>query len=109
MLTASYITAPTELVLTVDKLSSELFNLDEDELFSMIKDRNKNHSFQETEPRYEEKSLKLKNDATTKFQLQYHGELEDEVKLTFFDQIILSACMTEYLKGLNSYPIFINF
>ena len=99
MLTATYVTPPSELVLMVDKLSSELFNLDEDELFSMIKDRNKVHSFQETEPCYEKKSSKRKNDATTKFQLQCHRNLTENIKLTFFDQIILSACMTEYLHG----------
>lgn len=99
MLTANYITPPSALLLTTDKLSSELFGLDEEELNVMLKDKSKVHKFTESEPKYEDNHPKKINEATTKFQLHYHDCLDDAVTLTFFDQIILSACMTEYLQG----------
>lgn len=98
MKVATYTTPPSTLILTVDKLSSELFGLDEDELNVMLKDRNKSHKFMESEPRYEEKVPKKTNEVTTKFHLQYHDCLENAFNLTFFDQIILSASMTEFLQ-----------
>ena len=99
MLTANYITSPSALLLTTDKLSSELFGLDEDELNVMLKDKSKVHKFTESEPKYEDNQPKGTNEATTKFQLQYHDCLDDSLSLTFFDQIIMSVCMTEYLQG----------
>lgn len=99
MLTANYITPPSVLFLTTDKLSSELFGLDEDELNVMLKDKSKVHKFTESEPKYEDNQPKGTNEVTTKFQLQYHDCLDDALILTFFDQIILSVCMTEYLQG----------
>lgn len=97
MKVANYITPPSTLLLTVDKLSSELFGLDEDELNVMLKDKNKVHKFKESEPKYEDKLPKGTNEATTKFQLQYHDCWKDALNLTFFDQIILSVGMTEFL------------
>lgn len=99
MVTCSYTTPPSMLTLAVDKLSSELFNIDEDELNVMVKNRNKIHKFIETEPRYEEKSSKKTNEAATKFQLMYHDDVDGVFTLSFFDQIVMSACMTEYLQG----------
>ena len=99
MLTANYITSPSALLLTTDKLSSELFGLDEDELNVMLKDKSKVHKFTETEPKYEDNQPKGTNEVTTKFQLQYHDCLDDALNLSFFDQIIMSVCMTEYLQG----------
>lgn len=99
MKSVNYTTPPSTLILTADKLSSELFGLDEDELNVMIKDKSQVHKFIESEPKYEDGQPKGINDATTKFQLQYHDCLDGALSLTFFDQIIMSACMTEYLQG----------
>lgn len=99
MLSTSYTTPPSSLVLIVDKLSSELFGLDEDELNIMIKDPNRSHKFIEVEPQYEENCPKKDKKVTTKFQLRYHDYLEEEIfSLTFFDQVVLSACMTEFFQ-----------
>lgn len=98
MLTANYITSPSALLLTTDKLSSELFGLDEDELNVMLKDKSKVHKFTESEPKYEDNQPKGTNEATTRFQLQYHDCLDDALILTFFDQIIMSVCMTEFIQ-----------
>lgn len=78
-----------------DKLSSVLFGLDTDEL-NHILCKNSCYSFQETEPRYEDKSPKKTNEVKTQFKLQYYGD-DDVITLTFFDQLVLSACMTEFL------------
>lgn len=101
MLSVKYVTQPSKLIIPVDKLSSELFGLDEDELTLMIKNKNLAHEFQEFEPRYEEKSSKQKNVTTTKFKFWYHGDRFDVVNLTFFDQLIFSVCMTEFLRGVT--------
>lgn len=101
MKSVNYTTPPSALILTVDKLSSELFGLDEDKLNVMIKNNREVHKFIETEPKYEDNQPKGTNESTTKFQLQYHDCLEDALNLTFFDQIIMSVCMTEYLQGNN--------
>lgn len=98
MLIANYITSPSALLLTTDKLSSELFGLDEDELNVMLKDKSKVHKFTESEPKYEDNQPKRTNEATTRFQLQYHDCLDDALTLTFFDQIIMSVCMTEFIQ-----------
>lgn len=99
MKSINYTTPPSALILTVDKLSSELFGLDEDELNMMIKDKSQVHKFTESEPKYEDNQPKGTNESTTKFQLQYHDCLDDTLSLTFFDQIIMSVGMTEYLQG----------
>ena len=101
MLSVKYVTQPSKLIIPVDKLSSELFGLDEDELTLMIKNKNLAHEFKESEPRYEEKSANRKNTATTKFKFWYHGDRFDVVNLTFFDQLIFSVCMTEFLRGVT--------
>lgn len=94
MLVANYTNPTSTLILAADKLSSELMGLDEDELGAMLKDRRISHKFQESEPQPGGKQ----NVATTRFQLYYHGQQDDEVKLSFFDQLVLSACMTEFLQ-----------
>lgn len=101
MLKTTYITQPSVLVIPVDKLSSELFGLDEDELNLMIKNKNLTHEFKESEPRYEEKSSKHKTTVTTEFKFRYRGDISEVITLTFFDQLILSACMTEFFRGIT--------
>ena len=101
MAEVSYVTQPTKLIVPVDKLSTEIFRLDEDKLNAMIKDKNLEHSFTESEPRYEDKSSKRKNVATTTFKFWYQGKEVEVFTLNFFDQIVLSACMTEFFRGTN--------
>ena len=100
MLEINYITQPTKLIVPVDKLSSELFGLDEDKLNAMIKNRDLAHEFIESEPRFEEKSKKRKNTAKTKFMFWYHGEKYDIFTLNLFDKMVFSACLTEFFRGV---------
>lgn len=92
--TQFYTHPPTSLILLADVVSHNLFNLlDSDEFYFMLKHKNHEFNIKESEAPHKKGGGKVY--ATTKISLKFSGTT-DITPLNFFDQLVLSACMTEY-------------